>query len=301
MPEQSQRSLVRFAFSHRDLDAGAAVISVEGDCDLASAPTLKWALVDLLAGGRSRIIVDLAGVTFMDSTALGALVGVQMKLKDGETLILAAAPHGVLTLFELTGLDRRFNLFDTVDGAVAHVRGTSPADAEGALSDESSPIEYAPAREDSGDFGADPTELTRDAALALGIAATAVPFARSRPAQAERWLRALHRCGGAGVALSAVGVGVGEIEVARVPERDSIDHLESGASDDRDAVGTVTDHARRLADARTGSAAIRTTDLLAAVVEVYGSDLDRLLMGYGTSCGEVTELLAGDLEDVPER
>jgi anti-sigma B factor antagonist len=299
MPEQSQRSLVRFAFSHRDLDAGAAVISVEGDCDLASAPTLKWALVDLLAGGRSRIIVDLAGVTFMDSTALGALVGVQMNLKDGETLIVAAAPHGVLSLFELTGLDRRFNLFDTVDGAVAHFRETSPADADGAVKDESSPIEFAPAREHSGDFGAERTELTRDAALALGIAATAVPFARSRAAQAERWLRALYRCGGAGVALTTLGVG--DVEVARVPERDLMEHLESGAPADRDAVGTVTDHARRLADARTGSAAIRTTDLLAAVVEVYGSDLDRLLAGYGTNCSAVTELLAGDLEDVPER
>ncbi|MEA2196242.1 MAG: anti-sigma factor antagonist [Solirubrobacteraceae bacterium] len=298
MPEQMQRSPVRFAFSHRDLDTGAAVISVEGDCDLASAPTLKWALVDLLAGGRSRIIVDLARVSFMDSTALGALVGVQMNLKDGEMLLLAAAPHGVLSLFELTGLDQRFKLFETVDGAAAHVRETSPDDADGAVNSESSPIEYAPAPEDSGDLGTDPTELTRDAALALGLASTAVPFARSRPAQAERWLRVLVRCGGAGVALTTLGVT--DIQLTQIHERETTDEQMSDARADRDAVSTVTEHARRFADGRDDSSAVRTTDLLEAVIEVYGSDLDGLLAGYGTNCDEVSDLLAADLDEVSD-
>jgi hypothetical protein len=65
-------------------------------------------------------------------------------------------------------------------------------------------------------------------------------------------------------------------------------------------VGTVTDRARRLAGARRGSAAIRTTDLLEAVVEVYGSDLDRILAGLGTSCDQVSELLAADLDEVSD-
>ena len=298
MPEQSQRSPVRFAFSHRDLYAGAAVISVEGDCDLASAPTLKWALVDLLASGRHRIIIDLAGVTFMDSTALGALVGVQMNLKPGEMLILAAAPHGVVSLFELTGLDRRFALLPTIEAAVARVAESLFEDEPEVVGHGYARVPYEPAPPAGVPAASDRTELTQDAALALGIAATAVPFARSRPAQAERWLRALYRFGGAGVALSTLGVT--DFELAHVPAREAVADAASDAPADRDAVITVTDHARRFADRRRGSSAVRTTDLLEAVIEVYGADLDQLLTGYGTNRDELSDLLAADLDEVSD-
>ncbi|HWC86162.1 MAG TPA: STAS domain-containing protein [Solirubrobacteraceae bacterium] len=294
MPEQSQRSPVRFTFSHYDLDARTAVVSVEGDCDLASAPTLKWALLDLLAGGRSRLIVDLSPVTFMDSTALGALVGIEMNLKDEEMLVLAAAPPGILSLFELTGLDRRLTLYATVDEAVTDVCGESAHMAEG----ESARVEYEPDPVGTDAADIDGTGLTRDAALALGIAATAVPFARTRPAQAERWLRALHRCGGAGVVLgSRVAT---EIPEAQVSDREALDGDEPHAEVDRDAVATVTDLARRLAGRCGEGAPIRTTDLLEAVIEVYGWDLDSLLPGYGTTREQVLELLSFDLDDLAE-
>lgn len=294
MPEQTHRSGVRFAISHRDLDARTSVVLVEGELDLASAPSLKWELVDLVAAGHSRLIVDLSLVTFMDSTALGALIGAQMTLNPGEMLVIASAPAGIVQLFELTGLDRKLSLFATVGDALAHVREAPFTGAERPVSVERPQVEAQahppPGSAPDLDPVSDPTRLTRDAALALGIAATAVPFARSRQAQAERWLRALYRCGGAGIALSSLGVT--DIPSSPVPAEEGGEHHDSEGAVDRDAVATVTEHARRLAAGRGDGATIGSADLLGAVIEVYGADLDRLLIAHGTTADAVTELLA---------
>jgi anti-sigma B factor antagonist len=311
MPDPSQRGRIPFAISHRELDTRTSVVSIEGDCDLATAPSLKWGLVDLVAAGRSRLILDLSLVTFMDSTALGALIGVQRRLDASGMMVIAAAPLSVLRLLELTGLDRKLSLCSTVDAALTHVLQTPSASAEnsdpaGAAGDDTSRVEHQRAPPTTGDApdvpgddaASDETQLTRDAALALGIAATAVPFARSGQAQAERWLRALQSCGGAGIALSSLGVT--DIPQSQLPEHEAVDRPDSQGADDRDAVATVTQCARRIASHR-GSSPIRTTDLLSAVIEVYGSDLDRLLVGHGTNSGEVIKLLDRGLPGPRER
>jgi hypothetical protein len=130
--------------------------------------------------------------------------------------------------------------------------------------------------------------LAPDAAMVLGIASTAMPFARSPEAQAERWLRILRLHGEAGVALQALGVGEGRLQ----PLVEGVAHkrtaLERG--DDRDMVGQVTAHAHRIARQR-GAAGVATTDVLLAVMRVYGAVFDRVLQAHGTDRHEVTERL----------
>jgi anti-sigma B factor antagonist len=114
---------VPFAISRRELDARASVISIEGELDLATAPQLKWMLLDALEEGHSRLVVDLSQTTFMDSTALGVLVGVDRSLDDGATLAIVCASSSLLKIFELSGMDGVFAIFPTLDAALARSDG----------------------------------------------------------------------------------------------------------------------------------------------------------------------------------
>jgi anti-sigma B factor antagonist len=118
---------IRFAISQRQLDERTAVLGVEGELDLASAPQLKFALADTLGAGASQLVLDLSLVTFIDSTALGVLVGTHRSLAAGERLAIACSHPDVLNIFELTGLDATFDIFSTFDDALAYARGGAVA------------------------------------------------------------------------------------------------------------------------------------------------------------------------------
>ncbi len=96
---------------------------MEGELDLATAPRLKWMLVDTLEAGRTRLVVDLSSVTFLDSTALGVLVGVKRRLDPDARLAIVCAQPAVLKIFEFAGMDGAFEIFPTQDDALAYTRG----------------------------------------------------------------------------------------------------------------------------------------------------------------------------------
>ena len=106
----------------RDQDAWA-VLTVSGEIDIATAPSLRERLHSLLAEGKRQIVVDLDDVGFLDSTALGVLVGVlkRARSEDGEVRIVCTQPR-VRKVFEITRLDSAFDLFDSVDEAVRGAR-----------------------------------------------------------------------------------------------------------------------------------------------------------------------------------
>jgi len=116
-----------FVIRERQLARDTSVISVEGDLDLASAPELKWALGDMQASGARHVVVDLAKVSFIDSTALGVLVGAQRALGDGIRMAIACDEENVLRIFELTGLDCMFEIVPTLEEALEHVQGRTTA------------------------------------------------------------------------------------------------------------------------------------------------------------------------------
>lgn len=117
-----------FALVKRDLDERTCVVSVDGELDLSTAPRLKWMLLDAIEGGASQIVIDLSNVTFMDSTALAVLVGVNRTLEPGTRLAIVCSREKVLQIFEFSGTDGTFAIHPTLDRALAHVRGqTAPA------------------------------------------------------------------------------------------------------------------------------------------------------------------------------
>src|SRR5881394_3702307 len=125
--------------------------------------------------------------------------------------------------------------------------------------------------------------LSRDAAMVLGMAGTALPFARTREEQAERWLRLLRLHGHVAGALQSVGVGEAPLERPHKPvSSPGLAH----EGQDSDAVDRVAADAARLASERA-AASIATEDVLGAVMHVYGEDFDRVLRAYGTDRDEV--------------
>jgi anti-sigma B factor antagonist len=112
-----------FGLEQRELDQTTALVAVEGELDLMAAPRLKWMLVDALETGHTALIVDLSGAAFMDSTALGVLVGISRKLDSGGTLAIVCTKPNVLKIFEYSGMDGAFAIFGSVDDALAYTRG----------------------------------------------------------------------------------------------------------------------------------------------------------------------------------
>jgi anti-sigma B factor antagonist len=100
------------------------VIAVEGELDLFTAPSLKQMLVDALHEGSDRLVVDLTEVTFIDSTTLGVLVGIERRLdEDDARLAIVCTRPNVRKIFEFSGLDGKFAIFPTLDEALVHARG----------------------------------------------------------------------------------------------------------------------------------------------------------------------------------
>jgi anti-sigma B factor antagonist len=125
--QNPKRSSIAFAISQREIDGRMCALTVEGELDLATAPRLKWALTDVLGAGCSQVVLDLSRVTFIDSTALGVLVGVQRRLDAPARLAIVGAHSDVLRILELSGLDGMFDVFSTFDDARAYVRGSATA------------------------------------------------------------------------------------------------------------------------------------------------------------------------------
>jgi anti-sigma B factor antagonist len=101
-------------------DRGWTVLAVSGELDMATAPAVRERLHGLLAEGHEKLIVDLDNVGFLDSTALGVLVGVlkRVRTQDGDLRLVCNQPR-VLKVFEITRLDQAFTIRDSVDAAVA--------------------------------------------------------------------------------------------------------------------------------------------------------------------------------------
>jgi hypothetical protein len=130
--------------------------------------------------------------------------------------------------------------------------------------------------------------LDTDAAMVLGMASTAMPFARSPEAEAERWLRILRLHGEAGTALQALGVSEAPLEAPGQGTDGARDDLAKG--DGRDVVAAVTEDAVRVASER-GARTVGTSDVLVAVMQVYSADFDRVLWAHGADRDEVLERL----------
>jgi anti-sigma B factor antagonist len=104
------------------IDGETQVVRARGELDLYAAPEFKRHLADAIEGGKTRIVVDLTDAEFMDSTALGVLLGTLKRLRvRGGTLALASEEATILRILEVTGMDQVLDLHPTANEALAAV------------------------------------------------------------------------------------------------------------------------------------------------------------------------------------
>lgn len=118
-------SVVPFHLSSARLTARAAILGVEGELDLYTAADLER-LIHELGDEVTHLLVDLTGVTFIDSAGVGLLTQCAKRLgSHGGAMMLVIDTVGVRKIFELTGLDRFFVIHEDRAFAAEQLLGAS--------------------------------------------------------------------------------------------------------------------------------------------------------------------------------
>jgi anti-sigma B factor antagonist len=103
------RSVADLELESRESADGASVV-VRGEIDMATAPQLRDALLGLVDGGASRIVLDCRGLDFLDSSGIGVLIAVRKRLGDDGSLTLDAPPAHVRKVHEHTGVSEHVTI-----------------------------------------------------------------------------------------------------------------------------------------------------------------------------------------------
>lgn len=95
----------------QEQSGSVSIVSVEGEVDLSSSRELQSRLREVISEGPSRLIVDLSGVPYMDSSGVATLVeAMQTSRKKGTRLVLCGMGDKVQSIFEIARLDKVFTI-----------------------------------------------------------------------------------------------------------------------------------------------------------------------------------------------
>lgn len=98
--------------------ADDCIVTVVGEVDVYTSPTLKERLIEAADEGCDRVIVSLDGVGFIDSSGLGVLVGLLRRVRERSgRIVLVCSREQILKIFRITGLDKVFPIVPTLDEA----------------------------------------------------------------------------------------------------------------------------------------------------------------------------------------
>jgi anti-sigma B factor antagonist len=116
MPDQDA---IATALAYQD---GIAVLAVGGDVDLATVPALEAAIDEALVSKPTGLVIDLSEVGFLASAGLQALVATHNNVSESAQFAVVANSAATSRPIQLTGLDQIFELYPTLDEALAAVR-----------------------------------------------------------------------------------------------------------------------------------------------------------------------------------
>ena len=122
---------------HTHVEHGRTVITPCGEIDLVSQVDLKQLISDLVVDGHVDLVVDLGETTFLDSTALGALIAARRMTHTFKgSFALICAEDRLLKLFRITSLDKFFTIHES---RAALFEGLDPGEGEPLPEDQGQP------------------------------------------------------------------------------------------------------------------------------------------------------------------
>ncbi|MBI2700534.1 MULTISPECIES: STAS domain-containing protein [Mycobacterium] len=101
---------------------GVVVLSIGGEIDLVTAPAMEEAIGGVTVDNPSALIIDLSAVEFLGSVGLKILAATFEKLGDSAEFGVVARGPATRRPIHLTGLDKTFPLYPTLDDALTGVR-----------------------------------------------------------------------------------------------------------------------------------------------------------------------------------
>lgn len=111
--------MIKFDTSNDDI----TVITPDGErLTAANATHFKEQVIAHVDGGHSRLVVDMSGVSFVDSAGLGALVGVLKRIGNRGDIVVCGLADGVRQMFELTRMNRIFTEYSDRAAAVTALK-----------------------------------------------------------------------------------------------------------------------------------------------------------------------------------
>jgi len=103
----------------RTIDKETALLAIAGEVDMFSSPEARKEISGLVQKKIARIVVDLSGVSYMDSSGVATLIeGLQMCNKYNGKLVVAGLRQNVREVFELTKLDKIFEIYKDAKSAL---------------------------------------------------------------------------------------------------------------------------------------------------------------------------------------
>ncbi len=112
---------VAFQIVERPVSWPGSMLAVSGELDVTAVPDLREAMETLVADRAGGLVVDLSGVSFIDSLSIAVLVAARRRLGEERRMAIVAQHPYVLLIFEAGGLDSVVPLFATVEHAEAQV------------------------------------------------------------------------------------------------------------------------------------------------------------------------------------
>ena len=98
---------------------GAIVVRLAGELDLYNAHLVRDVLSAAAKREPERLVVELSGVTFIDSTGLGTLIEARTKLANRSAFLLAGPGLETRRALEISGLDRHFTVHESLGDALS--------------------------------------------------------------------------------------------------------------------------------------------------------------------------------------